>query len=383
MSKILKSSDISLDSNRAITPLIQTKRKNTHLNPAQSSTKLMIGRQESPYSKLQSITKTRSSSNLKKNSEIKLKQISPNRYSSITSVLNTSESKRKLLSKKPSTKNNSLSKSFHEAKELLTEKSSDYQKDANLIEVKLNEKLKNFKGKKEAWNVYKEIFVDVIKKDKSFSGILERIFEFYEEFLKELMDLRKIEGLEEKIRSLEVNLKSQMEINRGYERKYEKLAKENYDIAKELDRSEEVCTEIQKRLCNIAEFDVDFVPKDEVRWKALVMENKKYSDVFKAQAQELKSMKYKEKKLLQLIMAIKQRGYPVEEIYKEFIIREKKSKYESISSVSSNSDAEYLISDRDNQWTKPENIPSLNMLLVEPESFSSASDSPSSIYSPY
>lgn len=382
MSKILKSSDISTDSNRQITPLIKTKRTGTLLNPAQSSSKLMIGRQESPYSKLQSISKTRSSSNLKKNSEIKLKQISPNRYSALSSVLNSSESKRSIQTKKPS-KNSSLSKSFNENKEILTEKTSDYQKDANLIEIKLNEKLKNFKGKKEIWNVYKEIFIDVIKKDKIFSAILEKIFEFYEEYIKELVDLAKIEGLEEKVKNLEMNLKAQLEINKGFEKKYEKLAKENYDIAKELDRSEEVCTEIQKRLFSIAEFDIETVPKDEVRWKALIMENKKFHNGIKDLTEEVKSMKYKEKKLLQLIMEIKKKGYPVEDIYKEFIIREKRNKFESFSSISSNSDGENLVSERQNQWKKPENIPNLNMLLLEPESISSSFESLSSNYSHY
>lgn len=98
---------------------------------------------------------------------------------------------------------------------------------------------------------------------------------------------------------------------------------------------------------------------------------------------ELKNFAYKEKKLLKLILALKKRGFPVEEIYeKEVQTKEKKRKYDYSYSQSDecpdDTENEQLISGRAKEPIKPKIIPSLNIKEMKQETPYSSSDSSSS-----
>mmetsp|Transcript_7184 Transcript_7184/g.7042 ORF Transcript_7184/g.7042 Transcript_7184/m.7042 type:complete len:114 (-) Transcript_7184:16-357(-) len=100
---------------------------------------------------------------------------------------------------------------------------------------------------------------------------------------------------------------------------------------------------------------------------------------------ELKSFAYKEKKLLKLILAMKKRGYPVEEIYEQEVrghSKKKKKDYEYNESDECPDDTEneQLVSGRPKSVEKPGMIPSLNLKEIKLDTPYSSSSS-SSYYS--
>ena len=88
--------------------------------------------------------------------------------------------------------------------------------------------------------------------------------------------------------------------------------------------------------------------------------------------EDLKTYRKKEKKLLKLILAMKNRGYPVEEIYNKEI-------FGIDPQIEENSESDRIVSGRTPEVIKPEKVPALKMEKVEPETFTSSSYS-SSIY---
>ena len=47
------------------------------------------------------------------------------------------------------------------------------------------------------------------------------------------------------------------------DKRVRKLSSENYELAKSLERSEEICSGIQERLNKISKFSMNNIPKDE------------------------------------------------------------------------------------------------------------------------
>ena len=380
MSKNTKINENSSDSYRA--SIIKSRRANQMLNPTPSSSKLMIGKQESPYSKIQGITKTRSSSSLKAKAQIKLKNISPARFSNIPNVLQSNDSKRIILDTK-STSNNSLSHSFTELKDYNSENLHSSTQEALHIDQRLTERLKDlqtcrdsFSRSERAQSIYKSIFNEVILKAKPFASTLKKIQEFYESFIAQTSIDSEPKELKIRLKELASLHKSQQDQIKDLEKRLEKSNKESQELNKRLDRSQEICTELQKKICHMSSFHIEQVPKDDAKWKALIVQNKRYRDAYKSAKEELTEYKYREKKLVKLLMVLKDKGFPVEEIYQEEVVNKRKKSLPRASHssiVSSNSENENLVSGRAPSPLKPLQVPGLNLDVIEPESFSSDS----------
>lgn len=374
------------------------------LNHAPSN-KLMIGKQESPYYQPITMIKTRSSSNLKPrglsnsnnsssrvtptgSSQIKLKNISPSRLANISTVITPTEPKITIKKKNPKI-HNSMGHSYIELKD--SENFQSSLEDAYIIEVKLSDRLKIANTYRDGSDkheklleVYKDIFNEVILKDKSFGRVLKKIKDFFEKVLTKVSADNTVKDLKIKLKDALTNIKNHNELIKVQEKKIEKLDKERSKLAKELQRSEEICTEIQKKLCRITNFDASEVPKDEQKWKAVLLENRTYLEAIRELKEELKEYRYKEKKLMQLLNLLKDKGYPVESVYENEVVKKKPKPlphYSNSSVLSSKSEYENLVSGRALSPPKPEFIPSLNLKNVEPEPFTSSSESCSSSYS--
>mmetsp|Transcript_32746 Transcript_32746/g.32451 ORF Transcript_32746/g.32451 Transcript_32746/m.32451 type:complete len:109 (-) Transcript_32746:8-334(-) len=95
---------------------------------------------------------------------------------------------------------------------------------------------------------------------------------------------------------------------------------------------------------------------------------------------ELKSFRSKEKKLLKLIMAMKKRGYPVEEVYEKDVVKRRKIEKQSDQEKPENeSEEELIVSGPLKPVPKPDFIPNLKLENVQPESFSSSSSESDSV----
>jgi hypothetical protein len=74
---------------------------------------------------------------------------------------------------------------------------------------------------------------------------------------------------------------------------------------------------------------------------------------------------------MKLFWILKQKNYPVEEIYQS--LNTKTNKPSNQNSIEEFSDAEYLNTDPPKSKNKPSNVPTLKMNQVEPNSFSDES----------
>ena len=98
----------------------------------------------------------------------------------------------------------------------------------------------------------------------------------------------------------------------------------------------------------------------------MVLENQSYSEVCKKMKKDIKNYKAKEKKLLKLVLAMKKRGYPIEEVYNKDV-------YGITDEYEENSESDRILSGSASEVQKPSNVPALRIDKLEPESFTSSS----------
>jgi hypothetical protein len=238
--------------------------------------------------------------------------------------------------------------------------------------------VQNFALAFEKYEMYKGIFEEIIQKDKKFSMVLRKIKDMYEDFYDASLK-EHTSRLKEKVDGLNELVAKKNEEIAGLDKKIKKLSVENYELARSLDRSEEICNGIQNRLNKISKFNLEGVERTDENWKALIVENQAYSASFKNIEKKLKASKENEKKLKNLLVDIKKFGFPVEEFYEKKIRKKESVQEPSAEDGSVTSDSGCLVSRRLPDVIKPEIIPALDLGKVEPESWSS-SESYSSYY---
>lgn len=154
---------------------------------------------------------------------------------------------------------------------------------------------------------HNEVLEKIIEKDALYGPLLSRIKHFYDELHKHYTD---------EIARLIAVVDSQVSEKQSYLRMVERVSKENSDLGKEVQRLEALCIDMQSMLNEIKNIDINNMQNPD-NWKSLVYENNHYSVLCKNLKLDLKDYQYKEEKLIKLIEAIKNRGYPVDEIYEE------------------------------------------------------------------
>lgn len=332
-------------------------------------------------SSISPIAKTNSSALLKKKSLKRIKGISPIvGKSPSSSLLIKNQKTANNLIKKPSLKSieNQLSgvsgitsTSYRSVTPTRILDTSHESENFDHFNSRTKKKPMNFEMLVEKYEMYKGIFEEVIQKDKTFSSVLKKIKETYEEFYETSLK-EHTKKMKEKIDLLTATLIKRDEDLGILEKRIRKISTENYELAKSLERSEEICNGVQDRLNRISKFSMEKIPKDEQTWKSLIIENEAYAISFKNMESKIKSAKHNEKKLRQLVLEIKRSGFPVEEFYEKTIKKETiiDIKHKEIGSETSGS--ECLVSGRAQVVLKPSQVPELELEKVEPESFSSS-----------
>ena len=129
------------------------------------------------------------------------------------------------------------------------------------LSAKSNTKLITFEKRVEKHEIYSKMFDEIIQKVKTFSPILKKIKENYEEFYKiSLIELT--QNLKDKIDALTSVINKKCEEIITLDKRVKKLSTENYELAKSLERSEEICSRIQGRLNKISKFDPNEISTD-------------------------------------------------------------------------------------------------------------------------
>lgn len=327
---------------------------------------------------IHSISKVNSSALLKKKSLKRIKASTPIIGKS-PSVSNISKNPKiiSMLTKKSSLKNienhlpgiSSIPVSSYRS--LTPNKLADLDQSQNSSIYNTSKKVQSYTMIVEKYEMFKGIFDEIIQKDKNFSSILKKIKEAYEEFY-EVSIREHTHRLKEKNDNLNQVVSKKCEEIANLDRRIKKLSTENYELARSLERSEEICNGIQNRLNKISKFSLDGIERTDENWKALVIENQAFAISFKNLEKKLKNFKTGEKRFKKLLIEIKKTGFPIEEFYEKTIKKKHERQEPQIEAGSMTSDSGYIVSSRHEEKPKPEIIPELNLAKVEPESWSSS-----------
>lgn len=220
----------------------------------------------------------------------------------------------------------------------------------------------------EKYEACKLIFSEIIISDKSFASFLHKIKQYYEEYIKlQISEKEKLKGII-----------SQTEIaNSLLSDDAKRLVSENKDLSKKISalnaKIEEILAKTNKDL------NLKNTSNHENYWKNISKENQILKDNLSTMEHDLKYYKHSTNKLSKLLLVIKSKGLPIEEIYNTEVKKKKPlPKYSGDDSAKDDTDMENIISPKKLSFRKRSNIPALNFSLVEPNSFTSDSQSESS-----
>lgn len=165
--------------------------------------------------------------------------------------------------------------------------------------------------------LYSHIFSQVIALNPSCKSLLVQIKAKYETWLRTLTDRehRSTSKHQSDVIHLQNSLLQAMEENSLLVKKVEKLALDKAELVRSRENCQRKCSQYQEKLYEVANTRLDEFPPTEEAWKLLTSELIAYKSWKKKILQELKTSQSKEKRLNELIQAMKKRGYPIDEVY--------------------------------------------------------------------
>lgn len=334
----------------------------------------------SPYTEVSAKTKSRK----KEGSPLNIRQASPGLKKSLT-VSNLTNQQKNLTSNFYSTQDNytspknltksmniSLSNSFNGTPYVnsfkdhpgIAQKLTIECSEIQILESKLIHKLKELSLKEnqritDKLEIYRDLFQEIIRRDSTLSPLLSKIRDGYDEAFEEN---RKKYRNEMNMRLSELNSKlgQYQDDKNSLEKKIDRVMKEKYEIELMLEKSNQEKAKLQEKLRGSSEFDHKKI-------KMIVEENKVFSVLHHKQKKEISKFKYKENQLLKLILALKKRGYPVEDVYDTEINKSKRGT-DQVSELGSESEDEQLVSGRPKEVKRPKAVPKLNLNEIQSES---------------
>ena len=263
--------------------------------------------------------------------------------------------------------------------------------DRNLVkklELKLQDQLRVLNARadlsseeliKRKLEVYSSLFAEVISRDKPFSTILQYIKEMYEEQIYNDSKDRVVK-LQKEIEDGNAKMKDYEQEIKFLKKKIKKLSKESVQMGRTLDERERQFMEIQDQMYDISNMSLESIPKTETGWKMLLFEVKKYSDLVSELRSKIKKYRFNEREVTKLIVAMKKRGYPVQEVYEKDVNQYKPERIDSTSTnvelePEEGSDIEPIISGPPKEVPRPRIVPPLKLDQVISKSSNSLEDS--------
>ena len=226
---------------------------------------------------------------------------------------------------------------------------------------------------------YKDIFSEIIEKDKVFGNSLKTIKEAYEQWIKIKIDLVD-ENSQLKYEILKLNdiIKDMQQEAALIVKNLKKLSGENVAFGRELELKDKQYRCLQEHLIKVSNISIDEYPQNEEMWKQILAENKTYSDICYNMKKDIKKLEVNEKCFLKLLDCIRDEGFPVDRVYRSKIENDwkykKNKKNVRVNPVNSEDD-EVINTIPAKQRKKPAGIPKLNLEKIEPDSFSKNDDS--------
>lgn len=236
----------------------------------------------------------------------------------------------------------------------------------------LLKKLENVAGNKEKFEACHGVFNEIVDDDKEFIEIgyrtlfkiikkeYDRVIKYQrKEIENQIQDIKELE-------SIKILLSSELE----------KLINQNKDLSYKFDELHKKYTEVSDKFLKITNIELTNFEKTDENWIKILQENRMYEEALYNLKKDLTYYKVKTKKMMKLIVVFEQKGYPVEDIYNKEV-KKKKSlpRYDGSDSLPDDTDNENIISGKSKDIIRPSKVPELNFSLVEPNSFTSESQS--------
>ena len=235
------------------------------------------------------------------------------------------------------------------------------------ISKKLEKKIQSCCESVEYVDLYLDIFDEVIVHSKDFNLILKQLRSALSLIIKSQKNDR--DYLKKTVEDLEM-------LNKSYQNDCFKLNKAVKDLQDRVKEAHESFTNVSDKYIKIMRMTVDEKEVNQDNYINLKHKIYIYQDMIFNLKDELSFYKRKSKKFCRLYNILEGKGIPVEEIY---LTEMKESKilpnYHGDTEVESNTDNEYLASNRMDLSRKHPVVPNLNFLNLEKESDSSSSDS--------
>ena len=259
----------------------------------------------------------------------------------------------------------SLHQSFSNS--LIEDYKGNYDKADRLLS-KFNKMIKanNLKKtKEENINVCRLILDELISYEKAFAPLLEKIKDQYEIFIKDKV----VEN-----ESIQCQIKEFNTLNSLLSSEVSKLLEEREELMSKYNS----CNNISSKAADImpeANQNNDIKENYDISYlKKLSEENQVLNEAFGSMQQDLKYYKNISKELTKLLLIIKKKGYPIEEIYNTEVKKKKTlPHYLGDEGIPDDTDTENIITPKPSTFQRPNYIPALNFSLVEPNSFTSES----------
>ena len=231
------------------------------------------------------------------------------------------------------------------------------------IETAFNTAIRQLDGKNNDENremaIYQQTFADIIAVFPTGKTLLQKIKAKYESWLSR--GLANSLKLRNQLKDLEVSLMQEVEEKAVLVRKMEKLARENVDLSRGYSEIQEKCEEFQGKLSQIANMKLDGFPPTEDAWRLVLAELESYKAWKTKVLKQQKAASSKEQKLLGLIRALRQRGYPVEDVYNEDV---RMRLIQKQSTRAPESEGETLVQGPTKSLPRPDLVPSLQLEAV-------------------
>lgn len=216
--------------------------------------------------------------------------------------------------------------------------------------------------------VYHVYFGETLKASGGLKGILEVFQRGYEGLVEELQEKYtcEVSKLQGEIINLQSGILREADERKNLLSRIEKLSHENVEMTETCQSYEEKLTDYQEKLYDIANVRMDLYPPSQQAWRVLNSELEYYHGWKRNAERELKLLKSKEKKLVRLVHALKEQGYPVEEVYNAQVKTPAPSAH-SEEICRDENESQRLVSGRPKSLPKPEKVPSLRLDEVEPD----------------
>ena len=239
-----------------------------------------------------------------------------------------------------------------------------FKKDS--ISKKVKDLVRTFKDSSDLPNkreIYEKIFIEVISYNKDLEPILVLLLKYYSNSIK----------------NQRADLKNYLEKYESLQKQKEEVLFENNNLYFLNNQLQEQVDQLKKKLVSISDklikiSKIEFSDKDfnEENWKKMLQANNMYEEALVNLRDKVKYYKNKAKKMVKLLTALENKGFPVQDVYVNEVNKKKSlPRYQGNSEPEDDTDNENIVSGKAILKLQPKSIPKLNMEQVPLPSFSS------------